>query len=182
MDKKQTSYLNELISGYKQHLCYSLRNFTENKDNITLGRNGALIWSQNKVDVRINSFVETQLLGFGALKFKMETRSMVSTFEDNLVLTDRINYEGIVLSTNLLKFVGAMSQHPQYGHLIREGNAEDILINKGISLKPIMMYNPKESEKINWVGFHEIDNIKTSSNENLTDKISNFFMKPNEQL
>jgi hypothetical protein len=182
MDKKQTSYLNELISGYKQHLCYSLRNFTENKENITLGRNGALIWSQNKVEVRINSFVETHLLDFGAVKFKMETRGMVSNFEDNLVLTDGSNPKGIILSTNLLKFVGAMSQHPQYGHLIREGNAEDILINKGINLKPIMMYNPNKSKKISFFGFHERDNIKTSSNENLTDKISNFFMKPNEQL
>jgi hypothetical protein len=182
MDKKQTSYLNELISGYKQHLCYSLINFTENKHNITLGRNGALIWSKNKILVKINPFTKSQILNFRSNGLEMETRGMVSTFEDNLVLTDRSNYEGIVLSTNLQKFVSSILKHPQYGNLIREGTVENILVNKGIYLKPIMMYNPNESEKINLVGFHEKDNIKTLSDEKLTDKISNFFMKPNEQL
>ena len=182
MDKKQTTYLYEFLSGYKQYLCYSLKNLTENKDTITLGRNGAIIWSKNKILVKLNLFTKAQMLTFGSNGFEMETRGILSTFEDNLVLTDRSNSDGIVLTTNLPKFISSILKHPQYGHLIREGKVEDILVNKGIELKPIMMYNPNESEKINLVGFHEINNIKTSSDKKLTDIISNFFMKPNEQL
>jgi hypothetical protein len=159
-----------------------LRNLTENKDNITFGRNGAIIWSQNKIQVKLNTFDETHLLDFGTMKFEIKTRIIESNFEDNLVLTDRSNYDGIILSTNLSKFVDSMSQHPQYGHLIREGKVEDILVNKGIDLKPIIMYNPKKNEKNNLIGFHDTNKLETSSDEKLTDIISNFFMKPNEQL
>ena len=179
MDKKESSYIIELLSGCKNHIFYSVKDFQEDLDVVSHGRNGIYAFSKNKVNLRLKPQITQQLKfpDFFSTGIIEQTQSIVDIESNNVFLKDRTKRE-LVANLDIIRFRDDIITHPVYGQKLRESETKsyDLLFQTGMELKPVLHYSP-ESKIVEIVGFCDDEDLQAEENSSLEDKIKSIFRK-----
>jgi hypothetical protein len=179
MDKRKSSYFIELITGCKEYIYYSIKDFKQDSDSVEHGRNGIHAFSKNKVNLKLKSYANfnMEFPNYFTKRIIEQTRSEVNSDSKNILLKDRTNCE-LVASLDILLFREYILKHPFYGTKLTESQnvSYDLLFKHGMDLKPILHYC-KESKDIKIVGFCGTVNLQVEEKSSLEEKIKVIFRK-----
>jgi hypothetical protein len=179
MDKKKSSYLDELLSGHKDYIYYSLKDFKDNLGAVEHGRNGIYAFSKNKVNLKLkpNETMSTEFPNFYGTGIIEQTASFVDQYKNNIYLKDRSNIV-LIADLDIMKFEQMIGTHPIYGPKLSGSRTEsyDLLFETGMELKPILHYS-NEDKIIEIVGFCDNEDLEAEESSSLEEKIKSIFGK-----